>query len=431
MFMLNQMKMRILSSRGSALAIVLVVMTVTFLLVTGLVMVAQNENLHVLSQTESEKAYYLARAGVEAMAKEIERLYNENPSNLQYFISGDRTATSQGDALGVPGGVIEVTVSYDNTDNEFIMDSVGTIGPYTGIARLTMAFVSGGNLDAAIKTNVIEASMKDLDGDLLFETPYDPKDLKISDGEYTLSQIDEFTLNIDEFDYAGSDLGSLSTITTAEGTNTITGSAIIAGIDKKDDIVFDTTNAEFKKVHEAGEFTIETLEAGDSALEKWMVVEIDDEVAEGDISVTGGNNLLIVVLDHFSIKGSFTIASTSQVLIVVLDHTDTPASTSTDPDLLISGSSSVLGVTDEPSYFGIIGFGADAFITMNINATVYGKFFCPEGSFYMKNGNSDLFGSIAAENVEIDAQGSIHYDAGGADGIEYGSTLEVGHWEDN
>lgn len=107
------------NENGSALAYVMIVMVVLFVLVGGIVVVAQNENFQAIYQNRYTKAYYIARAGAEAMVAEMKDMTIAEQGEL----FGGKIAEAS-NVLGTTGD-LEVTVTRDDLIH-FTITSVGT-----------------------------------------------------------------------------------------------------------------------------------------------------------------------------------------------------------------------------------------------------------------------------------------------------------------
>ncbi len=99
------MNVKIRGEKGSTFAYILVVMVVSFLLVAGLIQITTSENNQVRYQTNEMKAYYIARAGAESVAMELERMDN---AYYQYFYSGQQITQANNMLDGVGDAVVSV-----------------------------------------------------------------------------------------------------------------------------------------------------------------------------------------------------------------------------------------------------------------------------------------------------------------------------------
>jgi len=69
-------------------------------------------------------------------------------------------------------------------------------------------------------------------------------------------------------------------------------------------------------------------------------------------------------------------------------------------------------------------YGTDTVETISISGigTIFGTFYAPTADYLYISGNSEIFGAVVGENVELLGSGTIHYDEnlGGDDGPTLG-----------
>ncbi len=151
------------NERGSALAYVMVIMVVLFVLVGGIVVVAQNENFQAIYQNRYTKAYYIARAGAEAMVAEMKDLTIAEQGEL----FGGKVAEAS-DVLGTTGD-LEVTVTRD----DLIHYTITSIGSFE-------------NVDAQVIIHLINSEESETDVLFYSENPIDggglTDDISFKDG---------------------------------------------------------------------------------------------------------------------------------------------------------------------------------------------------------------------------------------------------------
>lgn len=151
------------NEKGSALAYVMIVMVVLFVLVGGIVVVAQNENFQAIYQNRYTKAYYIARAGAEAMVVELKDLTIAEQGEL----FGGKVAEAS-NVLGTSGDV-EVTVTRDDLTH-YTIHSVGSFE----------------NVDATVIIHMVSSEESETDVLFYSENPIDggglTDDISFKDG---------------------------------------------------------------------------------------------------------------------------------------------------------------------------------------------------------------------------------------------------------
>lgn len=467
---------------GAALALVLVVMSVTFLLVAGLILVGQSENYQTIYQVDQEKAYYIARAGAESMAMELDRLFNEDSSKLSLFSTTAQTAEAD-DVFGISGSSITVDVTYDSSSGEFTILSKGNFGSHTEEAIIVMGYEAG-DLDSAIVAEVLTGSLKEIEGGAYVEDVSELK--KISkyyvdeDGNYVAinSATDAAVIPSADFSeleqiYSFDDT-SMSFVTDNKvqaypGDANVSDTSVF--IDEScwlydfseheyqsgnkveewtaTSIIFDTSQADLYKISDDTTEEIKISNTPGTETDKWQVVYIETPMSITDkITVSGSNNLMLIIGDELDLSsGSFYIDDTvNSVLIILLEHDDHDSTDMTRSfeeyngviyDIIMNSPQSSVGAIGEivsdiqdPGRFLMYLYGADAGLSLTTNTDVYAKIFAPDGLIYLKGGQSAIYGSVMASNVEGSASASVFYKATHLNNVDIKGMIDIDHWED-
>ncbi len=426
------------SEEGSAFAMVLVAMAVVFLLVTGLIVVSVSENTHAMYQVNEAKAYYIARAGAEAMVKELKRM---DPSDLTQF-STAKTATASTNVLNNTG-TISVTVERIGSSADFRIVSSGNFSGHTEEVSIIMSFEDVYDIDYAAyselnMTNTPPSSgnvgIKDVYGDLASggDILYNE-----SSGGVTGSVIRFTPLVIDILDMDISSITITSDLTEVDlsglGNNddfTIDSSSYVHDMDlgNNNTITIDTTNADYKR--EEGDTSF-VMTHDTSAADPWMIVYLQGHAeSTGDINVIGDHNLMLIIEESFEYSGNnadFTMPDDIFVKWYVMDRGDATKDIS-NPELTLEGNTT--GVTDHPEQFEIFIYGENTVFDYSNGAEMYGKIYAEGGTVLMKNGTSMLHGSVFGQNVYLAASTSIDYVESTTTVYSIGKRMDVDHWEE-
>lgn len=117
--------------KGSAFAVTMMVLLVLSVLITAYLTLSLTEYKTAIRTEKQKQAYYIARAGAEAVAKHI--MDNPDPESVQALL--DAPAPSSRVSLG--NGAFEVEV-IGSIDTKIIVESTGYVGDVSQEARLTL-----------------------------------------------------------------------------------------------------------------------------------------------------------------------------------------------------------------------------------------------------------------------------------------------------
>jgi len=405
------------NEQGAALAYVVVVMTVVFLLMGAMISISMGENDQAMYQTDYMKAYYIARAGAESMAMEMERMDNKV---YEQFL--DEQVAEATDVLSGEGD-LEVRVQKDG--DQYRVSSLGTYKNTQASVNIMMSYRDRTEMEFGVyaKDAMSDVQVKDFTGQLAsggsidFKTQSDKNEVgEANTMPYTTNNVSITVPRLNGFSIINEiDLD-------VNGDFMITESATITQWDMKNNktLTIDTTLADYRKGSvEDYEDTFRLLSAGSSS-DRWMVLLVQGEaIMNGDIEVTGDHNLMIIVEDAFYLGGELRMVNGNRVEFYIMDESNSSASGNNifrDEgkyyDLVIAGSNIIgdEGVNKKPNLLNFYIHGSDTFsnnVLMDTNAKFCGYVIGPEAYVKIKNGNTDIYGGIYAKEVDLDA--SISY----------------------
>ncbi|VDN47604.1 conserved protein of unknown function [Petrocella atlantisensis] len=428
-----------INEQGAALAYVVVVMTVVFLLMGTMITLSMGENDQAMYQTDYMKAYYIARAGAESMAMEMERMDN---SAYEQFL--DEQVAEAG---GVLDGEGDLEVSVEKDGDEYRVSSLGTYKNTQAKVNIIMSYRDRTELDFGVyaKEDMEDLQVKDFTGQLAsggsidFKTQSDENEVgEANIMPYTTNNVSITVPRLNGFSIANEiDLD-------IDDNYDITASATITQWDMKNNktLTIDTDMAEYRKGSvEDYEDTFRILSAGSSS-EKWMVLLVQGEaIMNGDIEVTGNHNLMIIVEDAFYLGGALRMDNDNRVEFYIMDESNSSTSGNNifkDEgqyyDLIIAGSNVIgdEGTDKNPSLLNFFIHGSDTFsnnVLMDTNAKFCGYVIGPEAYVKIKNGNTDIYGGIYAREVDLDASISYTQPNPSTDTYTLYKQMSIDYWE--
>lgn len=407
------------NKKGAALVYVILVMVVGIILVGGMMTTSLSENKQSIYQTNSMKAYYIARAGADSM---IHRLLT---IDKQYW--DDFTTQHTTDSTNFGDGSFVVNVL--RTGDDFEVVSTGT---YNGVQNEVTAILKYNpytKMDYAIfaKESLVNLSFDDINGpigsggSIAFgnhsdessyrplcheSSPFNPE-IDMPDFSEVLTDIKPLTPPYTSINISGNgDVATTSdSIYYQEVQVTHNGAKWI----------IDTTNPAnfyYKKINSSNE--LEMVDTYSGITGKWMVVFIKDpSVIAGEIEVIGNNNLMLVFEDAMAISGPITLTGSGNVEIYLTDTSDDTSESAFSPsirnyDFSLMTSSSVIGDSSNPNRI-IIYLEADTTMNFDTNGTLYGYIVGPDADVSLKNGGTMLVGALYANIAEVTASVEIDY----------------------
>lgn len=453
------MKLGIREENGSTFAYILVVMVVSFLLVAGLIQVTTSENNQARYQTDYMKAYYIARAGAESMAMEMERMDNSKYNN---FYGDGQTA----EAINMLDGIGEANVSVKrvNDQGHYRITSVGTYEDVSATVKIMMEYRERSELDFGVyaKDDMSNIGVQKLDGDIGSGGSIGFQGNKIKNvtgvvSPYTTNNITITMPDIDSF-YSDLDQPGIKLLKTAEeddeyeeneydDNHEIIKSTIISEWDNSYNgtLTVNTTNAEYYiKEGQDHEDTFSLSSEGSG--NKWMVLYLEGDIADknkgnnninsgsriglgADIKVTGNHNLMIIAEKGMNITGEITSSNGQKVSIYIMNQRIINKNNSEEADLFISMNNDI-SINDKPELFKIF-LNPNIPLTVDaiINKTFYGYIIGPEATVNVKNGESKVYGGIYARNVSISAQVEIYPPKDDNSTITLYKEMGIAYWE--
>jgi hypothetical protein len=452
------MKLGIREENGSTFAYILIVMVVSFLLVTGLIQVTTSENNQARYQTDYMKAYYIARAGAESMAMEMERMDN---SYYEHFYDAEQIAVAQDMLDGI--GAAEVSVERVAEDGFYRITSMGTYKDVSATVKIMMEYRERSELDFGVyaKENMEDVSIKDFEGDIGsggdidFKPAGDEDDVTGTVSRNTANNITitmpETTDLYNDLDRSGDFLDTSQAgiklikkqgpgLTEEEMANfgeydvdiEVRESMIISRWDDdyKGSIEVDTNFAEY--YIQSGEdhedtFTLTTSNPGDS--EKWLVLYLEGEVEFGKdaaLEVYGNHNLIIIVEDGIEISGTINVHDENKIWFYVMDE---PGDNQADLTIV---KNTLIGIEGHPELliFYLNPFSSPPIVAnIDNNPDFYGYIIGPEATVNMKNGESTVYGGIYAKEVNIEASSSFYQVNPSNPNVTLYKQMGIAYWE--
>jgi hypothetical protein len=466
------MKLGIREENGSTFAYILVVMVVSFLLVAGLIQVTTGENNQSRYQTDYIKAYYIARAGAESMAMEMERMDN---SYYEHFYDVEQIAVAEDMLDGI--GEANVSVKRVDEDGFYRITSVGTYEDVSATVKIMMEYRERSELDFGVyaKEEMKDISIKDFDGDIgsggdiVFKPEGDDKNVTGTINPHTANNItfkipktsdvyDSLECTGDFFDegQTGISLVSKQTLSNKEkaiddlikngsvlpdevkplgyyADNLIIDKSLIinewdGGFDGT--ITIDTDHAQYYiQDGQDHEDTFDLVKSNPEAGEKWIVLYLEGEVdfeTGATLDVIGQHNLIIIVEDGIEVSGTISVANSNKIRFYIMDDVD-----DNQQDLRIVNNN-LIGIKDHPE---LLTFYLNPFITRPIVATIdnnpdfYGYIIGPEAIVNLKNGSSTVYGGIYANEVNIDASSSFYQLNPSNSNVTLYKQMGIAYWE--
>jgi hypothetical protein len=376
------------NEKGMAFGAVLLVMTVGIILITGMLTISLNENKQAIHQTNSMKAYYIARAGADSM---VHRLLTIDKEYWDDFTTLHKTKpTDFGDG--------QVEVSVLRTGDDFSVVSTGTYrgqkkevkavlfyNPYTKFeyaiySKESMELIQLGALNHDIGSG----------GEIGFKNPSYENLFRSYAQEKVIMNPEISDIDLDSFK---------DKLTLANNIQlTQNGQVETTSSSSKFDMVevshnsatwkIDTGNANFIKCDCSDK--IKLLRNDDSSFHTdtnsdglWTVIWLKDpSIIQGNIEITGGNNLMFIVEDQLTFEGTIKNDSSGKVEIHVTDKDPLE----TDYDLILSSPHMSVGALGEEERLSIY-LWDNTRMNFNVNGDFYGYIIGPDANVDMKNAN--------------------------------------------
>ncbi len=405
------------NQEGAALVYVIVVMMVVFLLVGGIATVSMSENRQAMYQVEEMTSYYIARAGAESMASELKRM---SKTKLEQFTLGEQQASASNVLAGE--GDVEIFVSYDSADEQYIIRAVGTYERAESTVRIRMSYSDQTDLDyAAYAIDDMGAPGGASDAisvGTITGTIASGGDIHYKQADVNNGGLDEDLIQPnwnEDVDIYVPDLvtsGILVDFDLVDNPNTdliVNESTVFTNFSMNNkDLTIDTDNAEYKQDNYDDFDTHFTMSEGSGGSGGWLIINFQGEAKlSGDISVSGSNNLMIVVNDAFYFNGELEILDDVMVEIYVVDESSDTSQTDNafrnnhgdDYDLVIEGNKDLgigpIGSANPPKpdnlmiyIYGSLDNNEDIedynTVSMNNNSDLYGFILGPEAVVHLK-----------------------------------------------
>lgn len=458
---------QIQNEEGSALVYVLVVMTVVFLLVAGIVTFSVNENYQAIYQTDYIKAHYISRAGAEIMAMELIRLSREDKDMLEKFATkrfakpNSTTLDADGNLLDLMSGADDLLVSVEEIttagEKEYKIESVGTYNDIEAITKLTMSYSIVTDLKHVLFGNVLLDLAPQLivggvgsPGDITFHnttaagnadnvTPYVEFDIPLLQVDLDSSKLDDGSDLKDEIELTViGDSDSDGESNDGDITTSISGvikddtdSVVII-----DDLTINTSSivtadVEYYKQTYAGidtyqEFLLsDKIDSGntiDGSLPFVVLYFPHDTWIKGKVEINGDYNVMMIVEDCLYMDGGLDINDDA---IVEIYFDENPADTGGSVDKMGSstnknpsfdfvlkkntdyGKPNSLSGQNYSDQFKVYLYGSEVTVDLDNNGTIYGFIISEDADINMKNGNTDVYGAVYGNVIDIDANVSI------------------------
>lgn len=447
---------------GVALVYVLVIMTVVFLLVGGIVTVTMAENQQTLYQAEEISAYYVARAGAESMVTELKRMNKVKFAQFdaQQVATAANVIDTDGDGIGDEGSA---EVSVEKIGDRYLITSTGTFSGAQAEVKLWMSYSEYTEFDfAAYAKEQIGDSGNDsnavnvgeISGIISSGGNIYYKDADVSNGNINPDDVVPFKSKSIPFSTPDtttfySDISQ--SFNNPNGAMVLTESTILTNLDfdgSHDSMTIDTSLAEFEKEDvEYGKFSMLT-----GGTDDWMILYIEGKgIITKGIEVTGSKNLMIIVDDALFLSGGLTITPSGshypKVELYVTDESNDSANSDVsnnnsnsngDYDLVLYGSDDY-GIPTMPENLLIKLYGklsedektieAMNKMAVNNNSDISGYIMGPEATVELRNGQTDIYGSVYANIIESDQDVSIIHPTGTANTETIYKELDIDHWE--
>ncbi|MDF1617399.1 DUF7305 domain-containing protein [Petrocella sp. FN5] len=427
------------NEQGAALAYVVVVMTVVFLLMGAMITISMGENDQAMYQTNYMKAYYIARAGAESMAMEMERMDN---AHFEQFL--DEQVAKSSDVLDGEGD-LEVSVIKDG--DKYRVSSLGTYKSTRASVNIVMSYKDKTELDFGVYAKEAMSNLN-VDGDDFDGILASGGDIKFGTSSKNNDDVDLSPFTTNHVSIIVPDLSSFSIAydidLDTDDHFTITDSATIIDWDMKSNkkLTIDTTSANYKKgpVEDYDE-KFRLLNTSSSS-EKWMILLVKGEaIMDGDIEVTGNHNLMVIIEDAFYLGGELRIQNNNRVEFYIMDESNSSPSHNKFKDgghdffdLVIAGNNVIghHGLNKNANLLNFYIHGSNTFsnnVLMNTNAKFCGYIIGPEAYVRVKNGNTDIYGGIYAKEVDLLAQISYEQPDNSDDTYTLYKQMSIDYWE--
>ncbi|WZL82712.1 hypothetical protein QBE53_06265 [Vallitaleaceae bacterium 9-2] len=431
------MNVKIRGEKGSTFAYILVVMVVSFLLVAGLIQITTSENNQVRYQTNEMKAYYIARAGAESVAMELERMDN---AYYQYFYSGQQITQANNMLDGVGDAV--VSVERVDEDGFYRIISTGTYQEAQATVKIMMEYRERSNLDFGVyaKETMDDVSIKDFDGDLGSGGDIEFKPAGDEDGvtgTVTRNTANNITIAVPEISdiYDALDQSGTFIDPSQAGIKLVkqTGGGLTPAemmmfgeydidVDIRESMIISrwdddytgsiAVNTDFAKYYmqpyEDHEDTFELSTSNPGGAEKWLILYLEGEANFGKdatLDIYGNHNVMVIVEDGIEISGTINVHNDNRIWFYIMDIPE-----DNQVDLTIV-KNTLIGVAGHPE---LLTFYLNPLTSRPIVAEIdsnpdfYGFIIGPEAIVNLKNGATTVYGGIYAKEVNIEASSSFH-----------------------
>lgn len=409
------------NEKGMAFGAVLFVMTIGIILIAGMMTIAQSENKQSISQTNSMKAYYIARAGADSMVHRLLTIDKEYWDDFYTLHNTNPTAFGDG----------QVEVSVLRTGSKYEVVATGTYNGQEREVKAVLLYNPYTKLKYAVYT---KDPMEDIQlgalnypigsgGTIEFKSPSYENLYRSYAQENVI-----FNPAISEIDLSDAELNlTLAADILSTGITTDI-SAVFNKVElthNSDLWTIDTSNADYVKDEDLDTGEISMVHDSSSPDDSWMVIWLKDpSIIKGDINIIGDNNLMIIVEDKLEVKGTLTHSGTGKVEIHVIDSDPLES----DYDFILSSPSLSFGGPGDEDRLGIY-LWDDTQMDFDVNGEFYGFIMGPDADVDMKNPNSVIHGAVYCNIVDIDANVQIFFpDDGGTIPIRIES-IQFSHWE--
>lgn len=382
------------NEQGMAMVLVLLIMVVGVVLITAMLAMSRAENEQAIDQTENMKAYYIARAGADAMVYRLKTLpkpywdsfttttletnditYGDGSFNVSVKRTGeDFAVTSTGKYRDTQQQVTAVLKHYNNTK---LIYAVYSDDSMSGLSLKNLAgnVGSGGTIDYGNEADT---------------NKFGPKSLE----RVPMS----LSINVP-------DMSAFANTPVAFALST-TASTCYSSADVKNNKTWriDTSNAEYN-IPDPNNPVLTNVGSGNGS---YMVVQVNgtNNDISGNLEVTGNKNLILVVNGPMTIGSALKLTGSGSVEVYVNDTT----ADADDFDLVINSSDSK-DIINTSLDSDRLKFYLKTGTRMQIgnNPTIYGFIAGPDAYVEVANGNSIFNGAIYAGLVSIDSSSTINY----------------------
>ncbi len=449
---------RMQNEEGSALAFVLVVMVVVFLLVAGLITASVSENHQAMYQTDYIKAQYIARAGAESVAMEIIRLSKKDKGQLPNFSTKRYVRPSDFTSELMDGqGELLVSVELDTStdDDKYIVKSVGSYDGVDATTKLTMSYgpvselrhvlfgedlkdlhvqeITGG-VGSGNEITFAANKAKNVDSVAWPISFTPPLQKPVFDGELTTP-----TGTTLKSEHNGTPLKVYLGNNEIDGNNVVTSSGVILGDVSIDTLVIDTSSIvsngtalykqEYHGIDHYEAFELSDTQDSNNHIdgsEPFLVLYLPGDIyVKKEIRIEGGNNVMIIVEDRLYLDSGLSITGDENVEIYFLEN---PSDDDGEYDFSIM-KNLIYGKPGSENQLKIYLFGDKVSMQMKTNPEIYGYIISEDADIDIKTGGTTVIGAIYGRNFEMDASVSIISPSGSV--VEASNFVEMGidYWE--